>query len=315
MSIDEMTCRLAGDGRNPENAAAAALRVKAAIRERAGDSLRCSIGVGPNTMLAKMAADVKKPDGLTVWADADLPAALHELKLRDFPGIGPRMERRLNLYGVFAVRQLCEMPLKTLAEVWGSKVVGTRWYRLLRGEDVADPPGRRQSVSHSHVLPPQYRNEAGAYGILVRLTHKAAARLRKIGYWTGRVSVGVSYQDDSPELKGGWGRGGWDAGVRLPHCQDTPNILYAVAKLWKRRPAGTPFKVGVVLSDLRPARSATPSLFEDDRKAAAVSAAMDDVNAEFGASVIHFGAMHGLEDAAPTRIAFTQIPDFDRRVS
>ena len=38
-------------------------------------------------------------------------------------------------------------------------------------------------------------------------------------------------------------------------------------------------------------------------------------NAEFGASVIHFGAMHGLEDQAPTRIAWTQIPDFDRRVS
>ena len=42
---------------------------------------------------------------------------------------------------------------------------------------------------------------------------------------------------------------------------------------------------------------------------------MDEVNAEFGASVVHFGAMHGLEDAAPNRIAFTQIPDFDRRVS
>jgi DNA polymerase IV len=66
---------------------------------------------------------------------------------------------------------------------------------------------------------------------------------------------------------------------------------------------------------LRPARSATPSLFEDDRKAADLSHAMDEVNAEFGASVVHFGAMHGMEASAPNRIAFTQIPDFDRRVS
>ena len=50
-------------------------------------------------------------------------------------------------------------------------------------------------------------------------------------------------------------------------------------------------------------------------KAANLSHAMDEVNAEFGASVVHFGTMHGFEDAAPNRIAFTQIPDFDRRVS
>ncbi len=93
-------------------------------------------------------------------------------------------------------------------------------------------------------------------------------------------------------------------------------ILSAVAKLWAQRPKNrVPFKVGVVLADLKAARSATPSLFEEDRKAAEVSRAMDEVNAEFGASVIHFGSMHGLEDAAPTRIAWTQIPDFDRRVS
>jgi DNA polymerase-4 len=315
MSIDEMTCRLVGDQRKPEVAATLAGRIKTAIYERAGDQMHCSIGIGPNPMLAKMAADMQKPNGLVVLADADLPAALYGLKLQDFPGIGPRMERRLNLYGVFAVRQLCAMPAKSLAEVWGSRVLGDRWYRYLRGDDVEDPTGRRQSVSHSHVLPPDLRTDAGAYGILVRLTHKAAARLRKIDYWAGAVSVGIGFRDDSPGA--GWhGGNSWDAGCRVPHCQDTPAILRAVAKLWDRRPRGRePFKVGMVLADLKPARCATPSLFEDDRKAAEVSRAMDAVNAEFGASVIHFGAMHGMEDQAPTRIAFTQIPDFDRRVT
>jgi DNA polymerase-4 len=318
MSIDEMACRLVGDDRKPENAAAIAYRIKQAIYERAGDHMHCSIGIAPNTMLAKMAADMKKPNGLTMLTDADIPEALHRLNLQDFPGIGPRMARRLNLYGVFAVQQLCSLSLKSLSEVWGSKVLGGRWYRLLRGEEVSEPPGRRQTVSHSHVLPPDLRTDAGSYGVLVRLTHKAAARLRKINYWTGGVSVGVSYQDDNGPKTGwnGYGPGGWDAGCRVPHCQDTPTILHAVSKLWKQRPRGrTPFRVGVVLADLRPAKSATPSLFETDRKAAELSKAMDDVNAEFGASVVHFGTMHGLEHAAPTRIAWTQIPDFDRRVS
>lgn len=315
MSIDEMSCRLTGDERRPENAAALAARIKMAVYERAGDQMHCSIGVGPNVTLAKMAADMKKPNGLTVLGDGDVPRALHRLTLRDFPGIGPRMERRLNLFGVFSVEQLCGLSVRSLSEVWGSKVLGGRWHRTLRGEDVLEPPGRRQTVSHSHVLPPDLRNDAGAYGILVRLTHKAAARMRKIDYWAGAVSVGLSFADE-PATGGGWGRGGWAVGCRLQHCQDTLTILRAVAALWEHRPQDrVPFKVGMVLSELRPARSATPSLFEADRRAAEASKAMDAVNAEFGASVIHLGAMTGYEKGAPNRIAFTQIPDFDRRVS
>jgi DNA polymerase-4 len=314
MSIDEMTCRLTGEQRRPEVAAALAGRIKAAIYERAGDQMHCSVGIAPNVLLAKMAADMHKPNGLVVLTDADLPAALYGLKLQDFPGIGPRMERRLNLYGVFTVRQLCGLSARSLAEVWGSRVLGDRWYRYLRGDDVQDPMGRRHSVGHSHVLPPELRTEAGAYAVLVRLVHKAAARLRKIDYWAGAVGVGIGFRDG--ERAGGWHAGNsWDAACRLPHCQDTPTILRAVARLWAGRPRGRqPFKVGVVLTDLKPARCATPSLFADDHKAAALSRAIDAVNAEFGASVIHFGTMHGMKDQAPTRIAFTQIPDFDRRV-
>jgi DNA polymerase-4 len=315
LSIDEMSCRLIGDERRPERAAAAALAIKEAIRKRAGRSLSCSIGIAPNTLLAKVAADMRKPDGLTLLNDSDLPDALHGLKLQDFPGIGPRMARRLNLHGVLAVQQLCAMSEKGMAEVWGSTVLGSRWYRVLRGEDVSDPRTRRQTVSHSHILPPDLRTGAGAYGVLVRLTHKAAARLRKIGYWAGAVGVSAGFLDQDRRQRSGWGRSGWSTWQHIPHCQDTPNILRAVELLWAQRPPRTPFQVGMVLSDLLPARSATRSLFEDDRKAADLSYAMDEVNREFGASVVHFGAMHGLEDAAPNRIAFTQIPDFDRRVS
>jgi DNA polymerase-4 len=316
VSIDEMTCHLVGEERRPERAAAAAGRIKAAIKERAGDYLTCSIGIAPNTLLAKVAADMKKPDGLTVFAKSDLPEALFGLKLQDFPGIATRMARRLNLSGVFAVRQFCGLSEKAMSEAWGSRILGGRWYRLLRGEDVSEGETRRQTVSHSHILPPALRTDAGSFGVLARLTHKASARMRKIGFWAGAVSVSVGFENDDANRKVGWGRSGWSAWSHIPLCQDTPNILRAVTQLWNQRPKGrVPFQVGMVLSDLRPTRSATLSLFETDQKAAELSHAMDDVNAEFGASVVHFGAMHGLEDAAPNRIAFTQIPDFDRRVS
>jgi len=315
MSIDEMSCPLLGDERRPEAANALARRIKAAIFERAGDYMRCSIGVGPSEMLAKVAGDMRKPNGLVVLPDAEMPAALYRLRIDDFPGIGPRMERRFRLHGIFTVEQLCAAPAATLAAVWGSRLIGEKWFRLLRGDDVPDKEGRRQSVSHSHVLPPEFRTDEGAFGVLVRLTHKAAARVRKIDYWAGAVSVGVSYRGEAGATPdpAGWGRAGWRAGCRFPHRQDTPGILQEVGNLWERRPpGGVPSKVGVVLADLLPARSATPSLFEADRRQTALSHAMDDVNHEFGASVVYFGSMFGARDAAPTRIAFSRIPDFDR---
>ena len=262
-------------------------------------------------MLAKVASDMRKPDGLTTLADADMPTALYRLKLTDFPGVGPRMERRLKLLGIFTVEQFCHAPAKTLAAVWGSKLLGERWYRLLHGEDVADTPTRRQTVSHSHVLPPELRTDEGACGVLMRLVHKAAARLRKIGYWAGAVSVGASFLGEEYG-DSVW----WEESVRVPRCQDTPAFVAAAARLWEKRVRGrTPFKVGTVLSELVPARSATPSLFDEDRKGEDISRALDAVNAEFGASVVYLGAMFGMRDAAPSRVAFTQIPDFDRRVN
>lgn len=311
MSIDEMTCRLVGDERPSDKVVGIAVRIRRAIYDLAGDQMHCSIGAGPSTLLAKVAADMHKPNGLTVLSDADLPHALHRLELTDFPGVGPRMERRLKLYGIFTVSQFCTAPAKTLAEVWGSKLHGERWFRLLHGEDVEAAPTRRQTVSHSHVLPPELRTDAGAYGVLMRLVHKAAVRLRKIGYWCGAVSVGASFLG---EERGDsvW----WEEGVRVPRCQDTPAIVAAAARLWENRVRDrTPFKVGMVLSELVPAQSATPSLFDEDRQGEDISHALDAVNAEFGASVVYLGAMFGMRDAAPSRVAFTQIPDFDKRVN
>jgi DNA polymerase IV len=318
VSIDEMACKLVTSERRREKVVELAQAVKQAIYRRAGDQMHCSIGAGPNQILAKMGADFQKPNGLTVFADEDLPHMLHELPIEAFPGVGPRMAKRLRLHGIFTSEQFCAASAQVFAAVWGSKLLGEKWYRTVRGEDVPEKPTLRRTVGHSHVLPPDLRTDAGAYGVLVRLTHKAVARLRLVGYWAGGVSIGVSYLGETGTVTApsGGGKASWGAGCRFPHRQDTPGILQAVSDLWKDRPTcdGVPFKMGMVLTDLRPAASSTPSLFEVDRKQAELSHAMDAVNAEFGSSVVHFGGMWGLKDAAPVRIAFTQIPDFDRRV-
>jgi len=303
MSIDEMSCGLIGDERRPENAEAIARNIKREIFESVGDWMRCSIGVGPNVMLAKVAGDCQKPDGLTVFDDATLEERLGKLKLTDFPGIGPRMEKRFHRAGITSTKQLLGLSVGGLSRVWGSRVHGERWWYLLRGHDVPDIATRRRTVGHSHVLPPVLRTDEGARGVMVRLIHKAAARLRGLDHWTSRLSVGVSYLD----------RPSWEASCHLPQCQDTLNILLAFGHLWDAKPRtrGTPIKVSMVLTHLTPTRFATPSLFEQDRQLTTLSHTMDKINKAFGRNAIHFGALFGAEDSAPVRIGFTNIPEFN----
>ena len=161
MSVDEMSCRLIGDERTPSRASAIAGQIKAEIRQKF-DHLTCSIGVGPSVMLAKVAGDMQKPDGLTFFDDADLPGKLLRLELTDFPGIGPRMEIRFHRFGVRTVEHLLALSPTQMCHVWGSRIHGSRWWHLLRGEDVSGGPTKRRTVGHSHVLPPALRSEAGA---------------------------------------------------------------------------------------------------------------------------------------------------------
>jgi DNA polymerase-4 len=303
LSVDEMTCKLMGDEQKPENAARIAGEIKREIKATAGETLRCSIGVGPSTMLAKVAGDMMKPDGLTFLHPDGLPGNLYGLKITDFPGIGPRMEKRFHRYGITTTQQLMQLTQSSLAVIWGSKVHAARWYALLRGEDVADAPTRRRTVGHEHILAPELRTDDGSRGVLVRLIHKAAARLRTIDYWTDSFGVGVTHLDGPP----------WYARVHMPLCQDTLNLLLIFAKIWDERPRGgfTPLKVSMTLAGLTPSACATPSLFEFDGRLTKVSHVMDKVNRTFGKNSLHFGTLFGAEDSAPVRVSFTAVPKFN----
>lgn len=108
LSIDEMVCRLTGRERQVEQALALAARIKHAIAQRIGRHIRCSIGIAPNTFLAKLASDMQKPDGCVVIQQHELPERLYGLHLREVCGIGRKMEQRLLRHGYHDVRDLCQ---------------------------------------------------------------------------------------------------------------------------------------------------------------------------------------------------------------
>src|SRR6185295_1586512 len=100
LSIDEMDCELTGRWREPERAMKIARDVKAGLKKEIGECLRTSIGIGPNTFIAKTASDMVKPDGLVVIERSELPERLFHLEVRALSGVGKQMEKRLHREGI-----------------------------------------------------------------------------------------------------------------------------------------------------------------------------------------------------------------------
>ncbi len=298
VSIDEMACKLTGSQQNVEKATKLALHIKQTIKNKVGSTLRCSIGLATNRFLAKVGSDMQKPDGLTVIEQKDLPDILYKLKTIDFPGIGRQMEKRLQEYEIFAAKDLLSRSESDLRKVWGG-IVGERYYHLLRGEDIEGLETQRRTVGHSHVLPPKERTKDGAFGVAQKLVHKAATRLRRMNYWCSSLALYMKFMN----------RAKWETHINFVECQDTLTLLEAFQKLWNEFPSqGKPLAVGVTLYNLVPDHLHNFGIF-DEEKRTGLAKAMDKLNAKYGKTAVHFGGMSGR--AAPTRIAFTNIPELE----
>jgi len=123
--------------------------VARAIRKRVGEEvgLTVSVGVGPNRLVAKIASDFDKPDGLTVVPPSRVREFLDPLPARRLPGVGPATERILAEFGITTIAQLRHFPEAELARRLGRN--GERLHRFARGLD--DRPVRvhreRKSLS------------------------------------------------------------------------------------------------------------------------------------------------------------------------
>lgn len=112
-----------------EAAHASARKLKEEIREKTG--LTCSVGIGHNRMLAKIAANMEKPDGLTLVLPDDAEAFLEPLPIRTIPGIGKKTEEFLKRRGIVFVRDLKRYSWEELSDWLGSH--GFDLYQRVRG--------------------------------------------------------------------------------------------------------------------------------------------------------------------------------------
>ncbi len=176
-AIDEMDCELTGRWREAARALDTAKKVKAALASQVGEYLRTSIGIGPNTFIAKTASDMVKPDGLVLIEKSELPERLFDLEVRALSGVGKQMEKRLARHGIHTVRDLAGKTRDEMHAIWGG-IGGDAMYDRIRGEEQHDIGHDTASISHSSVLGPDRRNPEDAFAVMNRLTQKAAMRLR-----------------------------------------------------------------------------------------------------------------------------------------
>ncbi|MGC4032941.1 MAG: hypothetical protein QM754_14630 [Tepidisphaeraceae bacterium] len=309
-SIDEWSVRLMPAEESIEVATDLVRRVKGQIAKNVGACIRASAGIAPTRLLAKIAADSQKTDGLTVLNVDQLPNKLADHEMRDLPGISEAMEARLERAGVHTVADLWAISRPEARRIWGS-VTGEHWWYGFHGIDVPEPGNHRSVVGHSNVLEPKYRNEEGARAMMIRLLCKAASRIRHYGYFAFGLSLCIRH--DCGRV--------WADRIGLNGVQDTPTILTQFARLWQRRQkmrqhlverrefVGSPMKVSVDLSGLERDANVPATLFDALDRPRRLSFAMDQINRRYGPHTMFFGSMHSCREHMDDKIAFGRIPD------
>ena len=302
-SIDELAASL-GERDSP---AAVARQVKLRVREAVGAGITCSIGCAPNRWLAKIAADMNKPNGLTVLQPNDLPGRLLDLDLEDLPGVAKHMRARLSRFGIVSVGDLWQSDPIRLRDAWGN-VTGARLWYALHGYAVQPPPTRRSSIGHGRVLPPGERSARAARPLVRQLVVKAARRLRREGWLAQRLSLWVASLDAPP----------WSGSTALSGANDDRAALGALAGLWERlvasRPNAVLFRVGVLFDRFLPAGTEQLSLSfaePEDRRGLALSSAMDAINGRYRRTVVGYGNCGSPGGYTGAKIAYGRIPELE----
>ena len=193
VSIDEAFLDVTGSRRAFGDGETVARRLKEAVRERT--ALTASVGVATSKLVAKVASDMRKPDGLVVVRPGAEAAFLAPLPIRRLWGVGPKTEEELARLGVHTIGALAALDPGRLARRLGTH--GHDLMRLARGEDdrpvVADP-GETKSLGQEHTFDKDVSDLAALRGTLLDLADAVARRLR--GHGLRARTLTLKYRDE-----------------------------------------------------------------------------------------------------------------------
>ena len=247
--------------------------VKQRIREATG--LAASVGVAENKLVAKIASDLDKPDGLTILYPADYEARLDPLPVAVIPGIGRETLKRLSASGIATVRDLRLADDKVLRPIFGRYTQKTRNRAAGIDDRPVTPSRAEKSISSEETFDSDLANRDDMDRELLRLSERTAARLRKAGLAAGTIQVKIRQADFSTFTRQ----------RRISPPANGTDQLYAAAcgllDTWLgQNPGATLRLLGVGGSDLEPASQ--PDLFDAVQPVTGVDKTVDEIRDRFG---------------------------------
>lgn len=288
-SVDESFLDITLEAKDYLGATYIAQMIRARLKEELGEHITASIGIAPNKLMAKLASEQVKPNGLTVVRPQDVVDLLDNADLRDLCGIGPAIYARLEAAGIQTFSQLRETPKSWLIEQFHR--YGAWLYDAARGHDssvIQSPttsvlkgtPETQKSYGHAYTLPQNTQNSHIIRRYLLGLADKVSWRLRRDKKTACRVHTYIRYEDFTS----------FEKQQRYHEPINDGLTLFKIAWNTISLNLDKPVRlVGISVSALS-TNQKTMSLFKKDESMRNVLSALDMLQHRYGRGIWHRGS-------------------------
>lgn len=306
-SIDEAWLDLTNSLQLFGSAERIAYLLKAQIKQSFG--ITCSIGIAPNKLLAKLASDMKKPDGLTIIKPEEVAKVLETIPAHDLCGIGRKVERHLALLSIKTCGQLGRANEEMLTRKFG--IMGKRYKEWGQGIDHSpvipqEEEDEVKSVGHSMTLRRDVDTREDILKYLLQLSEMVGRRARRYGVTGKTVTLYIRFADYFSSFN--------KQDTLTSHINQSDKIYKAAISILNSIEIDQKVRLlGIKLSNLQHHNQQLPLFPEEQRKAKMVQA-MDAVNNKLGDFTVTYASLLQTEEKGSHVISPAWRPEGIRNV-
>jgi DNA polymerase-4 len=309
-SIDEAIMDISSYHLLYKNPVELAIKIKHDIKTEVGDWFNCSIGIAPNAFLAKLASEVKKPNGLTVITPENIDELLSQLTLTDLPGIAEGNAARLIQSGITTPLQLRYATPEKLKQALHS-IIGVYWHYRLNFKEVDQLMNGYKAMQAMRQVSKQQRQSLAILNeLLLSLCMRLEQRLVRQKVYCKDIDVFVKFETGKV----------WKDRIRSDKPIQSGTEILALIRLrmkkFEKQHHCEPIinhmlsAMGVTVTQFVPEDMINLNLFEDAVRDKKIRRTVYDIKKRFGKDKVMKAVEVGEEKVLKDVIGFGSIKDF-----